>query len=75
MIVGGGRELASPYELYEMDDSKVNEDISRAMRRFLPAVFPGKFDEGREPEMEWVSDFEESCVTAWRTRANGLSLM
>ena len=55
VIVGGGREASETYELYETDDSKLNPDISRRMRRFLPSVFPHKFDEGREPEMEWVS--------------------
>lgn len=55
VIVGGGREVATPkYELYEVDDSVCNEEIGRAMRRFLPSVFPGKYEEGREPELEWV---------------------
>lgn len=56
VILGGGREAARPlYELYETDDSVVNADIGRAMRRFLPAVFPGTYESGKEPEMEWVS--------------------
>ncbi len=55
IILGGGREIREQYELYETDDSKVNDTISHAMRKFLPSVFPGKFEEGREPEMEWVS--------------------
>ncbi|KAI0091422.1 FAD dependent oxidoreductase [Irpex rosettiformis] len=53
VILGGGREAAERYELYETDDSKVDEELSRTMKRFLPAVFPGKFEEGKEPEMEW----------------------
>ena len=56
VILGGGRETAVPqYELYEADDSVCSERVSGALRRFLPCVFPGKFEEGREPEVEWVS--------------------
>ena len=56
VILGGGRETVKPrYELYEADDSVCNEDVGRAMRKFLPSVFPGKYEDGREPEVEWVS--------------------
>jgi glycine/D-amino acid oxidase-like deaminating enzyme len=58
VILGGGREAVSPkFELYVEDDSAVNQDIGQALRNFLPSVFPGKFQKGREPEMEWVSYF------------------
>lgn len=66
-ILGGGREIASPqYELYVTDNSVVNEAIGRDMRRFLPAVFPGKFEDGCEPEMEWVIKclVTRSCLDA-----------
>ncbi|GJE93842.1 FAD dependent oxidoreductase [Phanerochaete sordida] len=54
VILGGGREAAAPrYELYEIDDSRVDEDIGKAMRAFLPSVFPGNYEAGREPEAEW----------------------
>ncbi|KIP01827.1 hypothetical protein PHLGIDRAFT_131084 [Phlebiopsis gigantea 11061_1 CR5-6] len=54
VIIGGGREAAKPtYELYEVDDSVCNEEVGRVMRRFLPSVFPGKYDENGEPEVEW----------------------
>ncbi|TDL26499.1 FAD dependent oxidoreductase [Rickenella mellea] len=55
VILGGGREVTSPkFELYEVDDSVVNKDISDVLRKFLPAVFPGKFETGVEPEWEWT---------------------
>ena len=55
VILGGGRESeATAYELYNADDSTVNPAVGDTLRRFLPAVFPGKYEEGREPEMEWV---------------------
>lgn len=54
VILGGGREMAKPrYGLYEVDDSVCDEAIGQAMRKFLPTVFPGKYEEGREPEVEW----------------------
>ena len=40
--------------MYNADDSVLNEDVSKALSRFLPVIFEGKFEEGREPEMEWV---------------------
>jgi glycine/D-amino acid oxidase-like deaminating enzyme len=55
VILGGARETVNPrYELYEVDDSVCNEDVGRALRKFLPCVFPGKFEKDREPEIEWV---------------------
>ena len=55
VILGGGRENSKDrFEIDETDDSVVNEDVGKALRGFLPGVFPGKFAEGREPEMEWV---------------------
>ena len=57
VILGGGREATQGggYEFYEVDDSVVNPEVGAVLRKFLPAVFPGKFDERVEPEMEWVS--------------------
>lgn len=56
VILGGGREVTEPnFELYETDDSVVNPKVEDALKRFLPAVFPGKFDESRELEWSWVS--------------------
>lgn len=43
------------------DDSTVNEKVGKALRAFLPAVFPGIYEEGKEPEMEWVSARDESA--------------
>jgi glycine/D-amino acid oxidase-like deaminating enzyme len=54
VILGGAREAAHPkYEIYEVDDSKLNPAVSRALRNFLPSVFPGMYEPGREPEVEW----------------------
>ncbi len=55
IILGGAREAIKPdYEYYETDDSVVSAVAGRALRRFLPVTFPGLYEEGREPEMEWV---------------------
>ena len=57
VILGGGREAAKDgrFEFYTVDDSVVNESVGEVIRGFLPAVFPGRFDNGTKPEMEWVS--------------------
>jgi len=55
LIVGGGREAALPnFDHYEADDSIFREDVGKALRDFLPGLFPGKFEKGGEPEMKWV---------------------
>jgi glycine/D-amino acid oxidase-like deaminating enzyme len=55
VILGGGREATAPrYEMYEEDDSVINEDVSRLLKDFLPNLFEGRYEKGREPEMEWV---------------------
>ncbi|KAF6756557.1 FAD dependent oxidoreductase-domain-containing protein [Ephemerocybe angulata] len=55
IFLGGGREVAKPnYEYYETDDGKVNGDVGASLRRFLPSVFPGLFDEDTEPTWEWT---------------------
>ncbi|KAL1701787.1 FAD dependent oxidoreductase [Schizophyllum commune] len=55
VIVGGGREAAAPtYETGIEDDSVTNPSVSRVLRDFLPEVFPGKYERGREFEMEWT---------------------
>ncbi|KAI0364567.1 FAD dependent oxidoreductase [Pilatotrama ljubarskyi] len=54
VILGGGREKAQPaFELYEADDSVVDPRVGDVLRKFLPAVFPGRYEPGQEPEMEW----------------------
>jgi hypothetical protein len=56
IILGGGREASGArFETYEENDGVVNGDVGRALREFLPPLFPSRFEEGREPEMEWVS--------------------
>lgn len=55
MILGGGREASGPeFELYQTDDSNVNAAVGGVLRKFLPEVFPGRYDATQEPEMEWV---------------------
>ncbi|KAL1659566.1 FAD dependent oxidoreductase [Schizophyllum commune] len=55
VIVGGGREAAAPtYETGIEDDSVTNPSVSRVLHDFLPEVFPGKYERGREFEMEWT---------------------
>ncbi|KAJ8489926.1 hypothetical protein ONZ51_g2654 [Trametes cubensis] len=54
VILGGGRESTKPeFELYEADDSTVNLKVGETLRKFLPAVFPGRYEGGNEPEVEW----------------------
>jgi hypothetical protein len=56
VILGGGRETASPqFELNQEDDSVINEDVSSVLKNLLPNLFEGKYEKGKEPEMEWVS--------------------
>lgn len=56
VILGGGREVSGPrYELYEMNDAAVNEDVGAALRKFLPGVFPGMYPVEAQVEWEWVS--------------------
>ncbi|KAK7685831.1 hypothetical protein QCA50_011177 [Cerrena zonata] len=52
VIVGGGEEIE--FELYKTDDSVLNEPVGKGLRRFMPSVYPERFDAAREPEMEWT---------------------
>lgn len=55
IILGGAREAARPaFEAYVDDDTTCHPKVGKTLREFLPAVFEGKFEPGREPEMEWV---------------------
>jgi len=54
IILGGGRDASGPdFETYVTDDSVLREEVGKVLRTFLPGVFPGKYEKGREPEMEW----------------------
>ena len=56
VILGGALEATAPrFEMYEEDDSVLNDVVSRALQNFLPNLFEGKYEKGREAEMEWVS--------------------
>ncbi|KAJ3986189.1 FAD dependent oxidoreductase-domain-containing protein [Lentinula detonsa] len=54
VILGGGREVESRFEYGEIDDSKCSEIVSKVLSDFLPGLFRGKFELGREPVMEWT---------------------
>lgn len=57
VIIGGGREVdksKARFELYQTDDSVVDVDVGKALRAFLPTIYPGRFEVGKEPEMEWT---------------------
>ncbi|KAF7307836.1 Gamma-glutamylputrescine oxidoreductase [Mycena kentingensis (nom. inval.)] len=55
IILGGGREAEAPrFEFGVTDDSSLGEHAGRVLRNFLPAVYPGKFEQETEPEMEWT---------------------
>ena len=56
VIIGGGsRSIKSRSDRFSADDTKLVPEVSEALRRVLPEAFPGKYEPGREPEMEWVS--------------------
>ena len=58
VILGGMRSAARPsLERFIDDDSTVNPVVGKALRDLLPIVFKDKFEQGREPEMEWVKYF------------------
>lgn len=68
VIFGGGRDEAGPgSEQYTTDDSVLNENVGKILRGFLPDLFAGTgmFEEGREPEMEWVSSTPKSHTDGW----------
>ncbi|KIJ32488.1 hypothetical protein M422DRAFT_184445 [Sphaerobolus stellatus SS14] len=64
IILGGAREATAPgFELGVADDTTLNENASKTLRDFLPAVYPeGWFSKDQQPEMEWtgVMGFTES---------------
>jgi len=54
VILGGGRETAGQYEVYNTNDAGLNDEVGKVLRRFLPSVQPDAFERGKQPEMEWV---------------------
>lgn len=56
VVLGGGREVERrlAFALGETDDGVLDGEVGRVLREFLPGVFPGRYAEGAEPEMEWV---------------------
>jgi glycine/D-amino acid oxidase-like deaminating enzyme len=54
VILGGARLTEGSTQGATTDDSIVDPVVGRRLREFLPEVFPGKFEKGTEPEMEWV---------------------
>jgi glycine/D-amino acid oxidase-like deaminating enzyme len=54
VILGGARLAKGGSRGATTDDSVIDAAVGRRLREFLPEVFPGKFENGTEPEMEWV---------------------
>jgi glycine/D-amino acid oxidase-like deaminating enzyme len=54
IILGGARHAEGSSQGATTDDSVVDPAVGRRLREFLPEVFPGKFEKGTQPEMEWV---------------------
>lgn len=69
VIFGGGREAADGgrFEFFETDDSRVNHKVGECIRHFLPSVFPGKFEEEKDPDMEWVGFMLFLCDSRGRS--------
>ena len=55
VILGGARHAEGGSRGATTDDSVIDAAVGRRLREFLPEVFPGKFEKGIEPEMDWVS--------------------
>ncbi|KAG6381864.1 FAD dependent oxidoreductase [Boletus reticuloceps] len=49
VILGGAGNV-----VYVDDDTTCHPKVGESLRAFLPTVFEGKFERGREPEMEWT---------------------
>ena len=54
IILGGARLAEGSSRNATTDDSVLDPAVGRRLRVFLPEVFPGKFEKGAEPKMEWV---------------------
>ena len=54
VILGGARHAEGGSRGATTDDSVIDTAVGKRLREFLPEVFPGKFENGAEPEMEWV---------------------
>jgi len=54
VILGGARLTEGSSRSATTDDSVLDAAVGRRLWEFLPELFPGKFEEGAEPEMEWT---------------------
>jgi hypothetical protein len=54
IIFGGAREVPKNFEFYQTDDSVVIDEVGKGLRKYLPRLFPGKFEDDQEPVKEWV---------------------
>jgi glycine/D-amino acid oxidase-like deaminating enzyme len=54
VILGGMRRAEGSARGATTDDSVIDPVVGRRLREFLPEVFPGRFESGVEPEMEWT---------------------
>jgi hypothetical protein len=63
IILGGARETLREkgYGMYESNDAVLDLEASEGLRKFLPAVFPGKFGPEATVEVEWVRGTIVAC--------------
>jgi glycine/D-amino acid oxidase-like deaminating enzyme len=64
VLLGGGRDTAGPgLDQYTMDDSVINNRVSKTLKGFLPNLYSdtGLFEKDKEAEMQWVCD----CVRSY----------
>ncbi|KAI9455035.1 FAD dependent oxidoreductase-domain-containing protein [Russula earlei] len=54
VILGGARLTEGSSRGATTDDSVLDAAVGRRLRNFLAEVFPGNFENGVEPEMEWT---------------------
>ncbi|KAH9957017.1 FAD dependent oxidoreductase-domain-containing protein [Russula dissimulans] len=54
VILGGARLTEGSARDATTDDSVLDAVVGKRLREFLAEVFPGNFEKGAEPEMEWT---------------------
>jgi len=61
VILGGARLTEGSARGATTDDSVLDAVVGKRLREFLGEVFPGNFEKGAEPEMEWVCMSYSTC--------------
>jgi hypothetical protein len=72
VILGGARHAEGGSRGATTDDSVIDAAVGKRLREFLPEVFPGKFEKGAEPEMEWVRPISTVTVVLLIVPCRGL---